>query len=48
MNKALVHLERLGIVVEITARQRGRVWSYAKYTGVLNEGMSLPGAGGRR
>ncbi len=48
VNKALVHLERLGIVVEITARQRGRVWSYAKYTGVLNEGMSLPGAGGRR
>ena len=48
VNKTLVHLERLGIVVEITSRQRGRVWSYAKYTGILNEGMSLPKAEGQR
>ena len=48
VNKTLVHLERLGIVAEITSKRRGRVFSYAKYTGILNEGMSLPKAGGRR
>lgn len=42
VNKALVHLERLGIVTELTSRRRGRVFSYGKYTAILNEGMSLP------
>ena len=31
VNKALAHLERIGIVGEITNRQRGRVFSYRKY-----------------
>lgn len=31
VNKSLAHLQRLGIVDEITNRQRGRVFSYARY-----------------
>jgi Fic family protein len=42
VNKALVHLERLGIVTELTQRQRGRVFKYAGYTDILNEGMEPP------
>lgn len=42
VNKALVHLERLGIVTELTQRQRGRVFNYGGYTDILNEGMEPP------
>ena len=42
VNKALVHLERLGVVAELTRKQRGRVFSYLRYTEILNEGMALP------
>ena len=42
VNKSLVHLERLGIVSELTSRQRGRVFSYRRYTRILNEGMAPP------
>lgn len=31
VNKSLAHLVRLGIVGEITNRQRGRVFSYLRY-----------------
>jgi DNA-binding MarR family transcriptional regulator len=31
VNKALVSLERVGIVVELTSRQRGRVFAYQAY-----------------
>ncbi|MCC7487554.1 MAG: Fic family protein [Burkholderiales bacterium] len=31
VNKSLVHLERIGIVHELTNRQRGRVFSYRRY-----------------
>ena len=31
VNKSLVHLERLGIVAELTNRRRGRVFSYTRY-----------------
>ncbi len=48
VNKSLVHLERLGVVAELTRRQRGRVFSYARYVDILSEGMELPGGGGRR
>jgi len=44
VNKALVHLERLRVVTELTSRRRGRVFSYARYTAILNEGMTLPSA----
>jgi Fic family protein len=39
VNKSLVHLERLRIVKELTSKRRGRVFGYAKYTEILNEGM---------
>jgi Fic family protein len=31
VNKSLAHLERIGIVAELTNRQRGRVFSYRRY-----------------
>jgi Fic family protein len=31
VNKSLAHLERIGIVTELTNRQRGRVFSYGEY-----------------
>ncbi len=42
------HLERIGIVAELTLKQRGRVFSYARYADILNEGMALPGGAVRR
>ncbi len=47
VNKSLAHLERIGVVAELTSKQRGRVFSYARYAEILNEGMELPGRGGR-
>jgi len=35
---ALKHLERLGIVRELTGRQRDRTFMYSKYLDILNEG----------
>lgn len=43
VNKSLAHLERLGVVAELTRKQRGRVFSYTRYAEILNEGMALPG-----
>ena len=40
VNKSLAHLERLGVVTELTSRQRGRVFSYSKYVDILNEGLA--------
>ena len=48
VNKSLAHLQRIGVVAELTGRQRGRVFSYARYVGILNEGMALPGRDGPR
>ena len=48
VNKSLAHLERLGVVAELTSKQRGRVFSYVRYAEILNEGMELPGRDGRR
>lgn len=48
VNKSLAHLERIGVVAELTRKQRGRVFSYARYAEILNEGMELPQTGGRR
>ena len=42
VNKSLAHLERIGLVSELTRRQRGRVFSYTRYVDILNEGMALP------
>jgi Fic family protein len=35
VNKSLAHLERVGIVGEMTNRQRGRVFSYRRYVEIL-------------
>jgi len=42
VNKCLGHLERLGIVRELTARRRNRVFSYTRYVEILNQGTELP------
>lgn len=35
VNKSLAHLERIGVVAELTSRQRGRVFSYRRYVNEL-------------
>jgi Fic family protein len=45
VSKTLSHLERIGIVSEMTSRKRGRIFSYAQYVDILNEGVGLPGHG---
>ncbi|MFB1484830.1 Fic family protein [Corallococcus sp. RDP092CA] len=40
VNAALVDLERLGIVEEVTGRRRGRVFAYRGYLAILNEGTT--------
>ncbi len=42
INKCLRHLERLEIVKELTSRKRNRVFSYAGYLEILNQGTELP------
>jgi len=42
VNKCLGHLERLGIVRELTARKRNRVFSYTRYVEILNQGTEPP------
>jgi Fic family protein len=45
INAALADLQRLGIVDEVTGRQRGRVYGYRAYLDILNEGTApLPAA----
>ena len=42
VNKCLGHSERLGIVRELTSRKRNRVFSYAGYLKIMNQGTGLP------
>ena len=42
VNKALSHLEKLGIVKELTAHKRNRLFSYAGYIDIINRGTELP------
>lgn len=42
VNKTLGHLEKLGIVKELTNRKRSRIFSYADYITILNAGTELP------
>jgi Fic family protein len=42
VNKALNHLVELGIVRELTAKRRNRLFSYFLYISMLNEGTELP------
>ena len=39
VNKSLAHLERVGVVGEVTNRRRGRVFSYRRYVDELAVGM---------
>lgn len=43
VNKCLGHLERLGIVRELTSRKRNRAFSYAGYLEIMNQETELPG-----
>lgn len=42
VNKALGHLEQLGIVKELTAQKRNRLFSYAGYIDIIGRGTELP------
>lgn len=42
VNKALNHLVQLGIIKELTARKRNRLFSYAGYIDIMNRGTELP------
>jgi len=43
VNKALGHLEQLGIVKELTARRHNRLFSYAGYIAIMSRGTEMPG-----
>ena len=43
VNKSLAHLERIGVVREVTKRKRGRVFSYREYVEVLAAELEVPG-----
>jgi len=42
VNKSLAHLEGLGIVRELTKQKRNRLFSYARYVEIMNQGTELP------
>lgn len=42
INKTLEHLATIGIVEEVTGHKRNRVFSYARYVDILNQGTELP------
>jgi Fic family protein len=42
VNKALGHLEQIGIVKELTAQKRNRLFSYVGYIEILSRGTELP------
>ncbi len=42
VNKALGHLEQLGIVKELTAQKRNRLFSYSGYIEFMSRGIDLP------
>jgi len=42
VNKALGHLEKLGIVRELTAQKRNRLFSYSRYVEIMSQGTELP------
>lgn len=42
VNKALAHMEQLGIVRELTAQKRNRLFSYTDYVEIMSRGTELP------
>ena len=43
VNKCLAHLQRLGIVRELIAQKRNRLFSCSCYVEIMNRGTELPG-----
>ncbi|NOQ41990.1 MAG: winged helix-turn-helix transcriptional regulator, partial [Desulfuromusa sp.] len=41
VNKTLGHLQQLGIVRELTAQKRNRLFSYSRYIEIMNLGTEL-------
>jgi Fic family protein len=41
VNKSLVHLERIGVIAELTNRQRGRVFAYRRYVDELASELAV-------
>ncbi|MCW8797249.1 MAG: Fic family protein [Chlorobium sp.] len=48
INRALENLQHLGIVLELTAQKRNRIYSYSSYLDILNRGTELPEKKGHR
>ncbi len=46
INAAIEGLRTMGLIDEITGKQRGRVYSYRAYLDILSEGVLPPAAGG--
>lgn len=42
VNKALVHIEQLGIIRELTTQKRNRIFCYVDYVEIMNHGTELP------
>ncbi|MDV3238085.1 MAG: Fic family protein [Gammaproteobacteria bacterium] len=42
VNKSLANLEQLGVVRELTAQKRNRLFSYQDYVDIMNRGTELP------
>lgn len=42
VNKSLAHLAALGIVRELTQQKRNRIFSYARYINIMNQGLDSP------
>ncbi len=42
VNKCLGHLQHIGIVRELTARKRNRIFSYSRYIEIMNRGTDIP------
>ena len=43
INKCMAHLERLGVVRELTEQKRNRLFCYSNYVNIINKGTKLPG-----
>ncbi|OIP99502.1 MAG: hypothetical protein AUK35_06390 [Zetaproteobacteria bacterium CG2_30_46_52] len=42
INKSLKHLQKLAIVAELTNQNWNRIFSYAGYVAIMNQGTELP------
>lgn len=44
-SKAIKTLEKLGILEEISGKERGRLYRYSRYLDILNEGITIEANG---